>query len=397
MIRYILPIWVSMIINTLLSLTDMFFLKQIDTDYVTAVGIAIVPYMLLSIMLTGLGIAANRYTAGGKSFNVFKIITICSVTSLLICIVCNGISHILFLYANQSVREYVLEYFNIYIYTLIPLGIMYIATGILRGNNRSSISVIFNTLAVITNGILDWIFIKNVYKEKSCFGCGLASLLSDSLIATIYIVLLLSFYKKKDTYVGLKEFIISSCKFSLEKLFSTASIMIISSVFISFLDIDSSNVYFGTEKMFSPIRMFSYSYFEWVIFSESKSIKRNIYQSSAIMIGLCIIMAFISALYFDTNMTQILFIILFAASEVIFSYEREQVAIAFSGELTDDANRVMFIKSIVLISLMFILTMTKTISLISLGVVQVMVTFFSVYFLKKSVNSIYIINNKQLD
>ena len=76
MIRYILPIWVSMIINTLLSLTDMFFLKQIDTDYVTAVGIAIVPYMLLSIMLTGLGIAANRYTAGGKSFNVFKIMHI---------------------------------------------------------------------------------------------------------------------------------------------------------------------------------------------------------------------------------------------------------------------------------------------------------------------------------
>ena len=158
--------------------------------------------------------------------------------------------------------------------------------------------------------------------------------------------------------------------------------MLISSVFITFLDTSSSNIYFGTDKLFLPTRMFTYSFFEWVIFSESKKTKRNPMHHNTILIIFSLFTIFLSIIYFSPTLNQEIFIILFAINEILFINEREIVAVAFSRDYVDIANRAMFIKALMLVCLMFLLTITKTISLIPLGITQIISTVFAIFLIR---------------
>lgn len=81
MFKYIFPIWLAMTVNTLLGITDMHFVNQINSDYITAIGIAGTPFAVLSTLFVGIGIEANRSTASGKKINWIVIIIAILITS----------------------------------------------------------------------------------------------------------------------------------------------------------------------------------------------------------------------------------------------------------------------------------------------------------------------------
>lgn len=58
MFKFIAPLWISMVINTLLGITDFYFLESINRNYLTVVGIAYIPFTLLSSLIVGIGIEA---------------------------------------------------------------------------------------------------------------------------------------------------------------------------------------------------------------------------------------------------------------------------------------------------------------------------------------------------
>ena len=388
MFKYIFPIWLAMTVNTLLGITDMYFVNQINSDYITAIGIAGTPFAVLSTLFVGIGIEANRSTASGKKINWKVIIITILITSFAVSGVSFLFSKNIFFYANKNKLYYlVLEYFNIYVFSLVPSAILYLCTGIFRGKGESEKTLWFSCEAVILNFILDFIFIKYNIFNSALKGCAFASVLSDTFTSFTYVIYIA--FRRTENLVPHNKFNIktvlsffrNSFSYSLEKLFSTSTLTILSSIYFALLSIQESKVYYGLEKMYSPVLMLAYSYFEWVIYVRAKQIDNNRKQNYLLFFCFCVAEGIISILYLNLSMKYSLFCFLYACYHFSFFIEREYIAILFEKGKSSVVNHTMFMKSILLICLLQIEMLISVLNIFSIIITQLLLFFVCILIL----------------
>ncbi|HDR8488821.1 TPA: polysaccharide biosynthesis C-terminal domain-containing protein, partial [Bacillus cereus] len=267
-LAFTIPTWSAMVVNSLIGITDFWFLSQISKNYMSIVGIAYIPFSIISSLIVGIGIEANRTKAKGNPINFWSILVFVLILSSSLSILAQGFSHYLlfFTWDNPMYNE-IKTYFSIICYAIIPTSILYVCTGILRGKGLPKKTLIFSFLAVILNFSLDFLFIKINLLGNPLAGCAIATVIADSLVAAIYI---LYFVKKRFVDTGkmdIRKFMKNALINSTEKLFSVSTLQVISNLFIAKISVMQASVYFGLDRFFSPLLLFSYSFFEWVVYS----------------------------------------------------------------------------------------------------------------------------------
>ncbi len=379
MLFYIFPIWFGMTINTLLGMTDMFFLNRIDTAYLSAIGAASVWFSIISTLFIGVGIEANRRIAAGGDVAFDRLLILLLTLALGVSVLASASSNILFFYIqDDALKKMVTEYFGVYIFAQVPSVVLYLCTGFLRGRGDSKKTAYFSALAVGLNIVLDAVFIE-AGVLKPLFGCGFASVLSDCITAFVYFVYIKRYMKRQNienlSGTEMRPFLKNSVQYSLEKLFSTSSLLILSGVYIALLPVEQSQIYYGADKMFSPILMLSYSYFEWVIFAKTQKIEEDKKKTYLWMSLCCLVVGLISAWYLKGGIVCCL---LYGCYMVCFCMERDVVAAMFSQEQATLVNRMMGIKAVALIVILQLMTWCGILSGIGILLVQIAVCIAAV-------------------
>ena len=385
MFKFIAPLWISMVINTLLGITDFYFLESINRNYLTVVGIAYIPFTLLSSLIVGIGIEANRSTAKNNKLDFDKIVIASIFISILVSFVSMFFSDYLLFFAHGNiVYTEIKEYFNILVFLLIPTSILYLCTGILRGEGIPQKSIYFNVSAVILNLVLDYLFIKFNWFGSPLKGCAYASILSDFIVAILYIRYL-KLYILNDVEklhcVSLKVFLKNSFSYSLEKVFSASSLTLVSSIYIAKLDISASSIYYGIERFFMPITMLSYCYFEWIIYSASKKIKNRRINNYIAYFLILIITLIIVGLYMRLDGFSFIYGMIYVLYCLFFFIEREIVAIYFVEEKVNFINTVILAKNIILILCLQMILIKNMLSIYSIGILQCIILVFECMFI----------------
>lgn len=386
MFKYIIPIWINMVISTLLSITDITFLKSIDMNYISVIGIAMIPFSVIETLFVGLGIEANRSIASNRKVPLNMILGIGIVSSLLVCVLCVMLSPLLFKFVqyNASLQE-ILSYFNIFIFSLIPSTVLYLCTGTMRGMDLAQKTIKFSVLAVVLNFVLDFLFIKNNIFNSALRGCAFASVLSDAITAICYVAYLLKmniiqFEKIINQASAAQQFLYNSFTYSMEKLFSTSSLTILSDFYVATLALRETTIYYGFSKLFAPILMLAYSYFEWIIYSKSKGIKNNYYKTYLIFAFLILIMGGYAARYLKLPLSYTPIILLFAVYYLLFFIERQNVALLFQHEMGGLANKIILVKSLVTLFAFQLLSMNHTLTLYyAIGIQSLTMAFGSIF------------------
>lgn len=374
MFKYIIPLWISMAINTLLGVTDFYFLGQISEHYLAVIGIAYVPFTLLNSLIVGIGIETNRSIANGSKIKMWKVYSVTAAISTAIIIIGSLFYKEIFFFAtNNAYYDDIIIYFQRLMILLLPTSLLYVSTGVLRGNGIPGKTIWFSGTVVIFNFILDYLFIKLNYFGSPLRGCVYASIISDSIIVIIYIIYLFkSKYLHVDTEnIQLTRFMKNAMTYSFEKLFSASSLTLLTGVFVASLSIKESTIYYAAERGLLPITMFSYAYFEWIIYSTSKDIKiTRIKNYILYMIVLFMGLMFINS-YLKLDRFSVVYCLLYIAYCLLFFIEREIVAISFAYEMGGLVNKVIFVKNVVLFMILQVLLMTNHLNLYAIGLTQI--------------------------
>lgn len=389
-LTYTLPIWFAMTVNTLLGMTDMLFLKEINQDFVAVLGLAMLPFTFISMIFVGLGMETNRTMASGKGIPFRRLLAIIIPFSFVICLIVSFFSdYFLFFMRNNPVFDEAKRYFAIYVFTLTPTIILYICTGFFRGKGNSKITLFFSMQAVALNFVLDFIFIKSNFLNDPIVGCALASVLSDLIVAIIYLV-----YLSKSLgvirgdvreEVSIKKFLGNAFSLSTEKMFSTSSLLILSGIYISYISTRESSLYYGMERIYAPLLMFVYSDFEWKIYSFSQKIQQNqlyIVRMAYLLISLGI--GVFGYYYFNVNSFELIMaLFLFICYYFLFFLERDQVAKLFQVEKGKFVNWIVGVKTIAIIVCFQLLVSWGQLNLNTILGTQIILTILAIFVFKK--------------
>jgi hypothetical protein len=370
MLKFTTPIWIAMMVNSLLGITDFYFLGKYSNSYLSIVGIAYVPFSFISSFLIGFGIEANRSRAREENLNIVSILVSVVIFSSLLATLSIFFSDYLLLFVTNTPNYLQIKtYFSLITLSIIPTSVLYICTGVLRGNGTPGKTLYFSVITVIINFLLDYLFIEINLFGDPLKGCGLATVIADSLAAAVYIIY---FWKKKflrHTPMNLQKFIRNSFTNTVDKIFSNSSLKIISSIFISRLDTAYSALYFTTERFFDPLFLFSYSYFEWVIYTRSKNIKndKRIYFIYFIFLLACGLF-FIN--YYNVNKTGVYYILIYICFVTLFFIERSLVALFFAEEKGKIVNLLLLSKNLLVICSLFLVSFLGHFTLLSFAIID---------------------------
>ncbi|MBF2777747.1 polysaccharide biosynthesis C-terminal domain-containing protein [Staphylococcus saprophyticus] len=363
MLRYTIPIWLAMIVNTLLGITDTIILSTINKDYISYLGIAYIPFTLISTLIIGIGIESNKYNSQNKSFNFYKILMYTILTSLLLSLLFFFLrDNILFWAKSKSHYEFIQTYFSIIIFSLAPTAVLFLCTGLFRGRNKSRITLYFSIFCVILNAIFDIILVS--FLSNALYAVAIATLLADTLTALIYIY---ATSKQKDissNEMNAWTFLKSAFKNSIEKFLSSGTLELISVIFIVKLSITESNIYFLLDKLFLPFQMFSFAYMEWVLFTEGKNMKRSISIFPLYFIILLIYGVFVTYISFD-NITSYIYLSLLCIYFLFFLLQRNIVGKFLVYDYQNTVNFVTLLRNITLIIILYTLVITHLFSLVT--------------------------------
>lgn len=372
-LKFILPLWLGMVVNTLLGITDFYFLKQIDFNYLAVVGIAYIPFSLLSSIMVGIGIEANRSVAKGQHFVFAKILAAVVLLASALSIMAYGLAPALVFFASDHVLyPEIMAYFKALSFLLIPTSVLFLCTGLLRGLGLPKKTIKFNILAVSLNFIMDYFFIKVNLFGSPVKGCAYASFIADSLTVILYLIYLKEkgYLKLGDAKRSTLDFLKKAWAYSLEKICSSSTVLIISSFYISKIAVKDSSIYYGIERFFGPLKMFSFCYFEWVIYAMSKNIP---YPKHLIKGGYGLLLAGFGCLmffYLKLDTIGLIYLISYILFCMLFLVERGLVASYFALENSKKANRIVFVKSIAMLILFHTLFITQHLNLITVGAIQ---------------------------
>lgn len=267
-----MPIWVAMIINSLLGFIDFLFLSKFSQSYLIIIGIAYIPFTFISTALTGIGIEINRMAARKDKFNTKLVILISLIIAIIFLFLSIVFAEYILFFAkeNKNFKE-ISEYFKILSLLIIPSSLFYVCTGILRGNGVPKKTLKFNISVLILNILFDFLFIYLNILSSPLIGCAIASVISEFLVSLFYInYILKSKYVKKDK-MDIKKFLKNSLTYSLEKIFSLSSLQLILALYIVYFNEHESFIFFSLDRYFLPLFLLPYAYFEWIIYIKSKN------------------------------------------------------------------------------------------------------------------------------
>lgn len=363
MLRYTMPIWLAMIVNTFLGITDTIILSIVNKNYISYLGIAYIPFTLISTLIIGIGIESNKYNSQNKPFNFYKILIYTVLISSVLSLLFFFLRDIVLLWARFKTHYvFIQTYFSIIIFSLVPTSILFLCTGLFRGRNKSRITLYISVLCVILNIIFDIILI--YFLSNGLYAIAIATLLSDTLTALIYIYVTLKQKDIKSNEMDVRSFFKNAFKDSIEKLLSSGTLELISIIFIVKLSLTESNIYFLLDKLFLPFQMFSFAYMEWVLFTEGKSIKRSFYVFPFYFIIILIYGLIIVYISFDTIVSYI-YLSLLCIYFLLFLLQRNIVGKFFTYDYQGTVNVITLIRNITLIIILYVLTITHLFSLIT--------------------------------
>ncbi|MGS5042087.1 MATE family efflux transporter [Staphylococcus saprophyticus] len=395
MLRYTIPIWLAMIVNTLLGITDTIILSTINKDYISYLGIAYIPFTLISTLIIGIGIESNKYNSQNKSFNFYKILIYTILTSLILSLLFFFLrDNILFWAKSKSHYEFIQTYFSIIIFSLAPTAVLFLCTGLFRGRNKSRITLYFSIFCVILNAIFDIILVS--FLSNALYAVAIATLLADTLTALIYIY---ATSKQKDissNEMNAWTFLKSAFKNSIEKFLSSGTLELISVIFIVKLSITESNIYFLLDKLFLPFQMFSFAYMEWVLFTEGKNMKRSISIFPLYFIILLIYGVFVTYISFN-NIISYIYLSLLCIYFLFFLFQRNIVGKFLVYDYQNTVNFVTLLRNITLIIILYTLVITHLFSLVTYMFVSLILLLseniiLSIMFKKKKIFNLKIDN-----
>ncbi|MBV5159416.1 MATE family efflux transporter [Staphylococcus epidermidis] len=363
MLRYTIPIWLAMIVNTLLGITDTLILSTVNKDYISYLGIAYIPFTLISTLVIGIGIESNKYNSQNKPFNFYKILIYTILTSLILSLFFFLLrDNILFWAKSKSHYEFIQTYFSIIIFSLAPTAVLFLCTGLFRGRNNSRITLYFSIFCVILNALFDIILV--YFLSNALYAVAIATLIADTFTALIYIY---ATSKQKDILSNEMNtwlFFKNAFKNSLEKLLSSGTLELISVIFIVKLSIVESNIYFLLDKLFLPFQMFSFSYMEWVLFTEGKNMRRSISIFPLYFTILLIYGVFITYMSFHDIISYI-YLTLLCIYYLFFLLQRNIVGKFLVYDYQNTVNFVTLLRNIILIIALYTLVITHLFSLIT--------------------------------
>lgn len=368
MLTFTIPIWVSMMVNSLLGITDFFFLSAISANYISIVGLAYVPYNLLNSVIVGLGIESNRTKAKNENLNFWYILAFAVASSSILAIIAFFFSDYLLFFSKDSLYfNEIKMYFSILVFSSIPTSVLFVCTGILRGKGIPKKTLYFSMTCVILNFIFDYIFINYVFWDNPLKACAIATIVADFLVAIVYIIYFViknyTDFNKMDIY----KFIKNSFTISLEKIFSSSTLQVVSSFFLAKIDIAYAAIYFGLERLLQPVQLYSHGYFEWIIYSRSKNIK-NIKSIYYYYFGVISLVAIFSSFYLKMDHVAKIYTVIHILYVFLFFVQRATVATYFALEKGKIVNYASLLKNGLFISSLFLLLITKNLSLLSFGV-----------------------------
>ncbi|MFJ5673432.1 polysaccharide biosynthesis C-terminal domain-containing protein [Bacillus safensis] len=371
MLCFTIPIWASMMVNSLLGITDFFFLSSISNHYMSVVGLAYIPFNFLISLLVGVGIEANRTIAKGVKFHFLNIFIWTFVISSLITLTALILSKYLlfFTWGNQYFQE-IDTYFGFLTIAAIPTSILFICTGLLRGSGKPHITLYFSGLCVVFNLIFDFIFITNHIFGDPLIECAVATVLADALTVLSYLYYLRKteiFYRKER--MDISKFLKNALTNSLEKIFSVSTLQLVTGFFLVKIDIIYSAIYFALERFMQPVLLYAHSHFEWIIYSRSKKIKTPIIIYLAYCI-LCLSLSVFFIYYLNMNSTAMIYTFIYLSYIILFFIQRTIIAEFFVHEKGKIVNYISLMKNLLFISTLIILVKYDKLSLISFGLVN---------------------------
>lgn len=371
MLKFIMPIWIAMVVNSLFGIIDYSFVRRISENYLAIIGIAYVPFSLLSSLIVGIGIESNRVTAKKAQLNFIQILSFSIISSTFLTLLAIRFSDYLLFFARQNAfYTQIKGYFNILSLLLIPTSIFYLCTGILRGNGSPEKSLYFNISSLVLNFMFDYIFIKMNMLKNPLNGCAIATVLSDSVVAAFYIVYIVKFRYAKFGEMRLYIFIKNVFVYSTEKLLSASTLELVSAIYISKISTSSSIIYFAVDKYFAPIVLLAHSHFEWIIFSKSQNIY---YKSKRTYLGyflFTVIFTIFIMYYLKLGYTGILYSLMYIVYCELFFIERSIFAGLFSKQKGNMVNLIVLIKGIFLIVILQIAFIFKHFNLFSFQLIN---------------------------
>jgi hypothetical protein len=371
--HFIIPIWIGMMVNSLLSIVDFLYLTPYSNLYLSAIGIGYIPFSIISTLVIGLSIETNRTLAKNENLNFKNISTFCLAFSFVLMILSLLIGDRAFFFIhNISLKRACIDYFTSISISIIPTSFIYLFTGILRGKGKPEKSIIFSALAVLFNIVLDGILLKSKLFESPVIACGLASTLSDALTAIFYFSYLMSHKYLSNKAMNIRKFIKNASLNSLEKLFSSSTLEIIISLFMAFLSIKSSSVYFSLQRYYQPLALFPYCFFEWIIYSSSKNIRTNkmIYP---LYFAILFFYNLILIYFLDLKGDNLFFSIIYMIYLFIFLFERQMVAYFFSLEKGSFVNIIVFFRDLALFLILGSLILIRSFTLLTFGISNLLV------------------------
>lgn len=382
MFNYVIPIWLAMIVNSLLGITDFIFLSSISVDYLTVVGVAYIPFALISSLVIGLGIESNRNQANNSNFNFWYTVIFGVILATILVIVSQLFARSFLFFAWESpLFSDIQLYFKIISFSIIPTSVLFICTGVLRGNGLPKRTLVFSIMAVVFNIILNYLFISLNLLGDPLLGCAVATVIADTIVALVYILYFIKIKMVKTEEMDILSFIRNALTNSIEKFLSSTTLKLISSIFIVKLSISSANVYFALERYFMPLLLFSHGYFEWIIYSYSKGIKNKggIYPFYFLVL---LIYGIVILLTLEMNLTSLHYMIIYVLFLISSLYERTVIAKYFAEEIGKIVNYVVLVKSILFLIYLFFITYINELSLLTFGYSNLLFTLVEIFVLK---------------
>ncbi|MFB4166150.1 MATE family efflux transporter [Alteribacillus sp. JSM 102045] len=381
MLGFVTPVWLAMMVNSLQGITDFTFLNTISNDYLTVVGVAYIPFTLIISLIIGLGIESNRNQANNSPLNFWYITSFALASAFILVLIAQLFADLFLFFALESpLYPQIKTYFQIICFSIIPTSLLFICTGILRGNGLTKKTLKFSIMAVVFNLIFDYLFITVNLFGNPLLGCGIATVLADSLVALIYILYFMKNKLIQVEHMNILKFINNATTNSLEKLLSSSTLQLISSIFIVKLSVSSATIFFVLERYFAPLLLFSHGYFEWIVYSRSKGIKSKI-TIYPLYFLLLLIYGSIIVKILDFNQLGINYAFVYIIYLTSFLLERSVVANFFASEMGKIVNYVVFAKNLIFVLSLFLLTFIDKLTLLSFGYANLIFTLIEVIIL----------------
>lgn len=201
---YIIPLLLSSLLSQSYTLINSMMIGKFIGSHAFAATSAVSPFIeLIASAFWGYYAGVGIYIASlfgkddkQKMINVIKAnFLIMTTLAVLIAIICNVWHKQIFdmLNIGEDIRNDVYSYFSIYMVGLIIFQLNHGLLPIAHALGLTKISLITSTFSGITNVVFNYIFMAIL--KLGVGGCAIASIISQSLTASIYIVMLLRAFK----------------------------------------------------------------------------------------------------------------------------------------------------------------------------------------------------------